>query len=55
MNAIKVLCLMSVLLWGALVLNALTPAWQWAVKAGGGGYDGGYDIATDSQGNQYVA
>jgi hypothetical protein len=37
MNAIKVLCLMSVLLWGALVLNALTPAWQWAVKAGGGG------------------
>ena len=54
MKMTKCLILCLVLLCGAALLGAQAPQWQWAVKAGGMGWNEGHSIAIDSQGNQYV-
>ncbi|HQF67439.1 MAG TPA: SBBP repeat-containing protein [Candidatus Cloacimonadota bacterium] len=55
MKATKYLVLFLILLWGAVVLEAQVPQWQWAVCAGGSsGVDASKSIAIDSQGNQYI-
>ena len=54
MKTVKSLVLCCVLLCGVAVLGARGPHWLWARGAGGTGYDDGYSIAIDSQGNQYV-
>ena len=35
-------------------LFSQTPDWKWAAQAGGSGWDAGYDIAVDNNGNSYV-
>ena len=54
MQAMKSLIFCLTLLCGMVVLVAQAPQWQWAVGAGGTFSDGGWSIAIDSQGNQYI-
>jgi hypothetical protein len=55
MKALRNSFLCLVLLCGAVVLMAQAPQWQWAVQAGGMGWNEGHSIVIDSQGNQYVS
>ncbi|NMD13618.1 MAG: hypothetical protein GYA77_08730, partial [Candidatus Cloacimonetes bacterium] len=53
MNTMQCSILCLILLCGAALLGAQNvPEWQWAVKAGGDGWDESLSIAIDSQGNQ---
>lgn len=54
MKSIKAILLCMVMLVAIVGLVAQNPEWQWAVSAGGAGFDYCSDIAMDSQGNQYV-
>ncbi len=54
MKALQSSFLCLVLLCGAALLGAQAPQWQWAVQAGGMGWNEGHSIVIDSQGNQYV-
>ncbi|MBN2415471.1 T9SS type A sorting domain-containing protein [bacterium] len=46
--------LLALCVWGGSA-RAQVPGWDWAVTAGGGGSDAGYDIAINSSGEVYVA
>ena len=50
----KKLIVIIVLMLIAVCAFAQAPDWQWAAQAGGSGYDMGYAIATDGDGNSYV-
>ena len=54
MKAMKTMVLCFVLLYGAVVLRAQTPKWQWAVSAGGTESVYASSITVDKLGNQYV-
>jgi hypothetical protein len=54
MTSLKIILLGVVMLVALVGLASQTPEWQWAVRAGGTDDDYCYDIAIDSQGNQYV-
>ncbi|MGC9362755.1 MAG: SBBP repeat-containing protein, partial [Candidatus Syntrophosphaera sp.] len=44
----------AIMLFGAVVLLAQTPEWEWVYGAGGVSYDFSESIAVDSSGNSYV-
>lgn len=49
----KRLCVVFVLLLGAIILYAQAPNWVWAYQTGGIETDRGWNVATDVQGNVY--
>ena len=46
--------LLFVLILTSLFVQAQSPVWQWAAKAGGNDYDYSLDVAVDNSGNSYI-